>query len=342
MKNQKTPIDMCNYWKNIALNCYDRLTVLRDHARSEMKVNQECELPLAVAITYLQQEQHYSNIESVRKAPDLTASYIWRQHKIIYDFDDTLAEELCNQADDISEDYTLPIEIILHPPYPCVYIKSSIPTKAYDDMDGFWAWIEIDAITNTRELRIQFANKDFSQTFPAVLELTSSTIGGCVEDTNRTRMRNHPDLYSEKELRTIKVNDKILFRAMQLYLYICSTEADIQDNPSQSKIYRPRTKGQPIKDRFRELEIKDVGIVIGATLRKSRQESVRQDNNIEPHEPQRGQHKRPHTRKGHWHHYWTGSKSQPEQRKLILKWTHPVLVGGYTDNVITMIPVKNK
>lgn len=43
---------------------------------------------------------------------------------------------------------------------------------------------------------------------------------------------------------------------------------------------------------------------------------------------------------GHWHHYWTGSKSEPEQRKLILKWTHPMLIGGYTDNVVTMFPVK--
>ena len=28
----------------------------------------------------------------------------------------------------------------------------------------------------------------------------------------------------------------------------------------------------------------------------------------------------PHTRRGHWHHYWTGKRGTDE-RKLILKWT---------------------
>ena len=104
---------MCNYWKAVTPGCYDQLTVLRDVAREKMGVNTECELPLAITITYLEQEQHYSRIESVRRASDLTACYIWRKHKIIYDFDDVLAEELCSQADAFEEDYTLPINIIL-------------------------------------------------------------------------------------------------------------------------------------------------------------------------------------------------------------------------------------
>ncbi len=35
----------------------------------------------------------------------------------------------------------------------------------------------------------------------------------------------------------------------------------------------------------------------------------------------------PHLRKAHWHHYWTGPKSDPDQRKLVVRWIHPVFVG---------------
>lgn len=335
---------MCNYWKAVTPGCYDQLTVLRDVAREKMGVNTEFELPLAITITYLEQEQHYSRIESVRRASDLTACYIWRKHKIIYDFDDVLAEELCSQADAFEEDYTLPINIILRPPYPCVFIKSSIPTKNFGNFTGFWVWIEVDAETNVKEFRVLFTTEDFELTHSTVLELTKPTIGDCIEDTNRTRRRNHPDLYLEDELRLYNINDKMLLRAMQLYLYICSAEADVRDNLEQKKIYRPRAEGQPVKDRFRELEIKDVGVVIGATLRRAQREAepreAVQHSNIEPHERKQGSPRRPHTRRAHWHHYWTGAKNQPDERKLTLKWIHPILVGGYTDTVVTMIPVK--
>jgi len=45
-----------------------------------------------------------------------------------------------------------------------------------------------------------------------------------------------------------------------------------------------------------------------------------------------------HMRAGHWHHFWTGPHSDPDQRKLVLKWVAPTLVGfsegGATDTVV--------
>ena len=35
---------------------------------------------------------------------------------------------------------------------------------------------------------------------------------------------------------------------------------------------------------------------------------------------------RPHIRRAHWHSYWIGPKDG--ERKVILKWLPPVLVGG--------------
>jgi len=40
---------------------------------------------------------------------------------------------------------------------------------------------------------------------------------------------------------------------------------------------------------------------------------------------------RPHIRRAHWHSYWTGPRKDPERRRLILKWLHPMVVGTARD-----------
>ena len=35
--------------------------------------------------------------------------------------------------------------------------------------------------------------------------------------------------------------------------------------------------------------------------------------------------KSPHSRRGHWHHFWTGAKNS-DDRKLILKWIAPTFI----------------
>ncbi len=44
---------------------------------------------------------------------------------------------------------------------------------------------------------------------------------------------------------------------------------------------------------------------------------------------------------GHWHHFWTGSKSKPESRKVVLRWLHPMLVGRSDEpDTTTVHPVQ--
>ncbi len=299
-----------------------------------------CDLPIGAAYEYLRVKCHLEKDGRARLASELTGLYIWRKHKVIYNFDHTLAQELVDQADAITADDKIPTEILLRPPYPCVYIQTDKPISGNSLPLKFMAWIEEDANSHVREFRVQPFADDMEHTKAFMLELTKPTVYDCIYDTVATTSKYHS--FARFQLNNICIDESVraVLRAMQLYLYICSDQADVRDNLAQKKIYRPRAKGQPIKDKFRELEIKDVGVMIGETLRRAQQEVTAHQDNSEPHEPRQGSQKRPHTRRGHWHHYWTGAKSQPEQRKLILKWVHPVLVGGYTDNVITMIPVK--
>lgn len=235
-------------------------------------------------------------------ASELAGLYRWRKHKIVYNFDPTLAEELVAQAENMTEDDTIPTDILLNPLYPCVFIQTDKPLDGETVPFRFLTWIEEDANSHVRKFRVQVFSDDMENTNSFTIELTQPTLYGCIYDTLKTTAK-----YEQK------------------------------------KVYRPRQTGQPIKDKFREIDMQDVGVVIGHTLRRARMETEqagRDHASEESGAPKQGSHKRPHTRRGHWHHYWIGSKSEPTQRKLILKWTHPMLIGKPVDNVVTIIPVK--
>lgn len=340
MTENETPLKLCRKWSEMAPGCFDTLDLLCKESHEDMGVSNVCDLPIGAAYEYLRVKCHLEKDGRARLASELTGLYIWRKHKVIYNFDHTLAQELVDQADAITEDDKIPTEILLRPPYPCVYIQTDKPISGNSLPLKFMAWIEEDANSHVREFRVQPFADDMEHTKAFMLELTKPTVYDCIYDTVATTSKYHS--FARFQLNNICIDESVraVLRAMQLYLYICSDQADVRDNLAQKKIYRPRAKGQPIKDKFREINMKDVGVVIGHTLRRAEQESSAPQSNPSADESKQGSHKRPHTRRGHWHHYWTGPKSEPEQRKLILKWTHPMLIGGYTDNVVTMFPVK--
>ena len=68
----------------------------------------------------------------------------------------------------------------------------------------------------------------------------------------------------------------------------------------------------------------DVGIRVGATIKRNRSQAAT------PRES--GDHKqharpRPHLRRGHWSHFWTGKRDSAD-RERILKWIEPVYINA--------------
>lgn len=104
-------------------------------------------------------------------------------------------------------------------------------------------------------------------------------------------------------------------------LYICSENAEIRENPVTKNTYHPTAR---VKNKFSEIRKYDCGFVYGAEIRKNRvklQEGKTQNKKKKVNKS-RGP-MRPHTRKAHWHHYWTG-KGRTE---LVLRWIPPTVVG---------------
>lgn len=330
MTELETPLVLVRKWARMLPRCYELLDNIA-HNPDYHEWPDCCDVPIAAANAVLTEAGNLTQQQAAQLGAELTACYTWRKNKIIYDFDETLARELCDQAKSYKNEDNLPVEILLHPPYPCVFIRC--PGILDEYISGFFAWIEWDTNRNIPEFRASLMTWDYKHTFPLMLELPAPTLAECIASTTSETARHagRPlPIPSPSEI-------QFLLSALNMYLYICSADADIQKNPEQSKIHRPRTPGAPIRDKFREIDVRDVGIVIGAALRKSRATP----SNAAERKPS-GERKptRPHTRRGHWHHYWTGPKAKPGERKLVLKWTHPVLVGGANGDVITVRPVK--
>ena len=111
-------------------------------------------------------------------------------------------------------------------------------------------------------------------------------------------------------------------RTIQLILYIAAENADVYADQPQSQ-----TRRSYIKDKVKEISSYSVGIRIGAAIRKHK---TAQDVGVIC------SHKRPHSRRGHWHHYWAGSQNE---RRLILKWTVPTYIHAGIDETV-IYPVK--
>lgn len=129
-----------------------------------------------------------------------------------------------------------------------------------------------------------------------------------------------------------------MIHALQMVFYILSINSDIEENSTQKKIYRPSLSpetnhsAQKVKDKYSEVRMWDVGFRIGASVRANRQTK---EVSAATHQ---GSHssKRPHIRRGHWHNFWVGPKSNKDgngagrqtERKLVLRWIPPTFIGG--------------
>lgn len=126
---------------------------------------------------------------------------------------------------------------------------------------------------------------------------------------------------------------------IQMLLYLCAENAEIVENEQQKIIYRQPGPTAFIKDRLREVRQWDVGVKTSEILYREWKKKTNksfEDQEIETDkartEVHKGTHVATHMRKAHWHHFWTGSHSEPTTRKLILRWVNPVMVNANLSN----------
>lgn len=101
--------------------------------------------------------------------------------------------------------------------------------------------------------------------------------------------------------------------------YLCSANADIVASYSPPKVKRRNNA-----KRRSQATWHDVGYRIGAELRSY--EHAKSER-----KPYQGGTVRPHMRRAHWHHYWTGPRDG--DRQLVLRWIPPVMVNVKAEGI---------
>jgi hypothetical protein len=116
---------------------------------------------------------------------------------------------------------------------------------------------------------------------------------------------------------------KTLTPIVSLLLYLCTEAADIagrKGSPGNPEPVRTRRYGMrlfPVDG----LRTWDVGVRIGAALRRAYQREEVSANSSESERTVR-----PHVRRAHWHTFVSGPRKEPEKQRRALKWMPPIPV----------------
>ena len=223
-------------------------------------------------------------------------------------------------------------------PYPAFYIQASGLDLNGEQYHGVFVHLEHDINSGDRELRLLYLKPD-GATMGFPIHIDSSDLAQSMQRTidEATQNSSNPNIsiVISSESSALNCLSDLLRRTLQIILYICAENAEIAPNSEQAFITR---RTSTIKDRYAEIRKWDVGFRIGAAIRKY-------NRRYSPDDPDRtaGTHAspRPHMRRGHWHRYWVGSRSDPDTRKLILKWTPPTIVGTQQENAPIVYHIKN-
>jgi hypothetical protein len=279
-----------------------------------------CYLPLAAgyAISTGGGPPNMRLFDSMLSPAAITALATWRVSQGLYRFDADLFETLVSQP----FEGKMPCEALKRLPEWCVYVETQGLTFAGAQVLGFFVHLESDANDGHAELRLLLTCST-GQNIPLPLHMGDWTLEESLRKLKEEcGSANLPPF--EGEL----VSEIAPY--LQLVLYLCAQNADMPVKPSHPNT-RVRLGGQV--DVPKEARIWAVGERIGASIRKHRLEQPRQNINSKTG----GAHAapRPHVRRAHWHHFWTGPKDG--EQKLVLRWLPPIPVGhkhDYTGPVV--------
>lgn len=257
----------------------------------------------------------------------------WRTTKGIYRFDPELLQELWETP----LEGELPASLLFKLPEWCVYIE--LPeTPLFFDRDpawdetrfyGFFAYLNYQPPVHT----LTFVLDTSLGLFPYPLALQEARLQDCLDAglmmlREQSRHKDRPEFSLEASRPPedgVLSREKRIRPMVSLLLYLCSVTAEYRS--ADGTMIQPH-KPRPVQTRkglrlfpAEKPTLWETGYRIGAMLRAAR-----------AHPPEQtgiGTHATPlpHIRRAHWHSFWTGSRADPDARKLVLKWLPPIPVG---------------
>lgn len=280
-----------------------------------------CVLPTYICLPIMKQlhEQKNEPFDNTDVAI-LGALYSWRKYKEVYSFDSDLANMLMSSA---SDEFAVPISTMLNAPYPAFYVQidgeNDLGIKGFFCNFDYIMWGDIDTDKLVKQFSFNFLGiyENMNLACPLII-CDGITIKESIDYLRKMFMED-----KDFDPKILDMAIDFIPKALQLVLYICAANADICENPQQKQITRKPTTGTKPKDTLREVRKWDVGYRIGSIIRKSSEEDSVHEQRVSTNH--KSSLKRPHVRKGHFHHYWIRSKTD-NSRTLVLKWVAPMFI----------------
>ena len=304
----------------------DRIQNVIDQCAGKMGIEQPewCNVCMTVALDIARERGIVSNPMDEKDAGwiwayKLAAILAWRKSKVIYEFDNTLAEELKPGK---TEPFVIPSDVVHHAPYQCVYVRGLPGMPEWIDGAFFlleWDWRH----PSDTELRIIYCSNDTD-----IFSLYYCW-GPCSESRQGYNENGHNvtydplfnQAYYQKYWECCPGN---FLNHVNMFAYLCSEKPDvIREMPS------PKTIGAGHCRKAKRNDVQYVGRYVGSILRKARIENAASTVQNET-----GKTVQPHMRRAHWHLYRVGKG----RKKTVLKWLHPIFVNSeYANEIPTSI-----
>ena len=251
----------------------------------------------------------------------LAALGAWRVTQGIYRFDEDLYEAIVST--ELKGD--IPADLLTRLPAWCVYIE----LQAAAGVHGFFAHLESDMNSGEMELRLLIDADNALLPVPLHLgqwDLVTALEKTASESSKQALRHGLPTLGSLADLASN------IAPMVSLLLYLCSEHADyIRPEPPRPK----RTKRGERLFPPDSPTTWDVGLRIGAALRRAHDAAPEESAGS-------GAHARPraHIRRAHWHTFWTGPRDG--NRIARVKWLPPIPVNVDDQGELpaTVVPVK--
>lgn len=295
-----------------------------------------------------------NTLEAQKYVPAIHAICEWRKNKQIYEFDKDIASLLIESFEDDKKGI------------PMVTFSQCMPFNgvciSVDKSDfSVFATLDYNFSKNmkpTKSISLYFPYSGYSKSFP----IQNTSVEEAIMDENKATLNA---LNDQKYIDAIKVyypgmsvasiketvsmqflkdwedNKNSIYAAIALLTYICAKNTEITD--VKGNVIIPNTKPNiaHIKQNTVKQRTVKVGYRIGKMIRYNiEQENAETNNKTATHNATVNRHskKSSHIRRGHYHHFWTGSKKDGEQT-LILKWVAPTFINA---NKGEIIPTKHK
>lgn len=288
-----------------------------------------CYAPIEAALTVVSDGHDLSRLSMNEVSTVVTCAQLvsvlapWRLSKEVYVINEDIKDLLFEQKDGID----IPVDILMHLPYQCFYVE--LPNTYFDNekIHGFFVSLDYNVKLHERDLKLTFLSEN-GDSFTYPIDLDAGTIENSIKKLNEQlaeHAKGNKKLEKYAEADPAKDEETITFikQVMQVVLYILAQNAEIAPDEEQATVTK---RGKVIKDKYSEIRKWDVGERIGAAIRQ--QKTKASDSDSEPTTPTTHNSPRPHMRRGHWHHFWTGPKNEPENRLLVLRWLSPMVIAA--------------